>query len=410
MSLVGNCVVAQSGGPTSVINASLCGVIQEAIKAGEITGVYGSRSGILGIINDNLVDLAKESAEEIEFLRNTPSSILGSCRYKLKAPGDGEDYDKILNTFKKHNIRYFFYIGGNDSMDTADKLNKFINSSGHEIRIIGVPKTIDNDLYGTDHCPGFGSAAKYIATSMSEIYKDATVYPSDQITIIEIMGRNAGWLTAASAIPALIGQGPDLIYVPEVPFHYDSFKEHVSQIQKQKGDVIICASEGIKDVNGIYVAQNETLAGHDSFGHAQLGGVGNALRSMVSNLGKKIRVVELSLLQRCGAHVASAVDVEEAYQVGATAVRLAISGKSGFMVTINRDSQEPYKSSFGTIPLSEVANKENKIPREWINDEGHGIKQPVFDYILPLIKGKNAYKEDEFGLPRCAKLKMIPVK
>lgn len=410
MSLVGNCIVAQSGGPTSVINSSLCGVIQEALKHKEITGVYGARNGILGIINDNLVDLGKEESVEVELLKNTPSSILGSCRYKLKAPGEGEDYDKILATFKKYNIRYFFYIGGNDSMDTADKLNKFINDSGHEIKIIGIPKTIDNDLVETDHCPGFGSAAKYISTSLAEIYKDATVYPSDQITIIEIMGRNAGWLTAASAVPTLTGEGPDLVYVPEVPFHYDHFKEEVARIQSKKGDVVICASEGIKDVNGIYVAQNETLQCHDSFGHAQLGGVAGALKSMISNLGKKIRTIEFSLLQRCSAHIASATDVEEAYQVGVKAIQAAAEGKSGYMVTILREKQEPYVAGYGLAPLSNIANHEKKIPREWINDEGHGVKREVLDYITPLIKGKNEYKEDNLGLPRFANFKMIPIK
>lgn len=410
MSLVGNCVVAQSGGPTSVINSSLCGVVQEALKHKEITGVYGARNGILGLINDNLVDLGKEDSAEIELLKNTPSSILGSCRYKLKAPGEGEDYDKILTTFKKYNIRYFFYIGGNDSMDTADKLNKFINDSGHEINIIGIPKTIDNDLVETDHCPGFGSAAKYIATSLSEIYKDATVYPSDQITIVEIMGRNAGWLTAASAIPSLYGEGPDLIYLPEVPFHYDSFKEHVMSIQQKKGDVIICASEGIRDTNGIYVAQNETLQGHDSFGHTQLGGVAGALKSIVSNMGKKIRTIEFSLLQRCAAHVASATDVEEAYNVGVKALQSAVEGKSGYMVTILREKQEPYTAGYGLAPLSNIANHEKKIPREWINEEGHGVKQEVLDYIIPLTRGNHEFKETEFGTPRTAKLKYIPVK
>lgn len=409
MSLTGNCIIAQSGGPTAVINASLCGVVQKAITSKEITGVYGALHGILGIINDSLIDLSQENPYEIELLKTTPSSALGSCRYKLKPPGEGEDYNKILETFKKHNIRYFFYIGGNDSMDTADKLNRFLNDSGHEIRVMGIPKTIDNDLVGTDHCPGFGSAAKYIATTVSEIHRDANIYPTTQITIVEIMGRNAGWLTASSALAGLIGSGPDLIYLPEATFSPEKFREDAARIHKQKGNVLICASEGIKNSVGRYVAEMETVQCHDAFGHAQLGGAGNALKSMVMDIDKRVKVIELSIMQRSASHAASATDISEAFKVGEHALTYALQGKSGYMVSIVRESQNPYLCSFGLTPLSSIANKENRIPSGWINKEGNGVTQEAIDYILPLIKGKTDFHEDNTGLPRFANLKKIRV-
>lgn len=410
MKLTGNCVIAQSGGPTAVINASLCGIIQKAIRTKEITGIYGAVNGILGIINDNMIDLGKENPYEIELLKTTPSSILGSCRYKLKPPGEGEDYEKILKTFKKHNIRFFFYIGGNDSMDTADKLNRFINEAGHEVYIIGVPKTIDNDLAGTDHCPGYGSAAKYISTTLTEIYRDANIYPTSQITIVEIMGRNAGWLTASSALASLVGHGPDLIYLPEVPFSPEKFREDVISIHKEKGNVIICTSEGLKDANGRYIAQLETVASNDAFGHAQLGGVGNALRSFVSDVDKRIKVIDLSIMQRSSAHIASATDMEEAFKVGEKALQFGVQVNSGYMVSIIRENQTPYVCSFGLTPLSQVANKENHVPLNWINKQGNGVTQEAIDYMLPLIKGRVGLHEDDNGLPRFANLKRIPVK
>ena len=404
MKLTGNCVIAQSGGPTAVINASLCGVIQKAMQTEEITAIYGSLNGILGIINNNLIDLSKEDPFEIELLKTTPSSILGSCRYKLKPPGESEDYQKILNTFKTHNIRYFFYIGGNDSMDTADKLNKFINDSGHDIRIIGIPKTIDNDLVGTDHCPGFGSAAKYISTTVSEIYRDTVVYPTSQITIVEIMGRNAGWLTASSALANLSGQGPDLIYLPEAPFSLDKFHNDVASIHKEKGKVLICASEGIRDSNGSYIAQLETAQSHDAFGHAQLGGVGNVLKALISDIDKRIKVIELGIMQRSAAHIASATDIDEALKAGEHALASAIEGKSGFMVSLVRKYENSYQCSYGLTPLSSVANHEHKIPINWINEKANGVTKEIVEYIKPLIKGKNEIFEDDNGLIRFAKL------
>ena len=409
MSLVGNCVIAQSGGPTAVINASLCGVIQKALNSPEITGVYGSLYGILGIIKDNLIDLGNESPLEIECLKGTPSSALGSCRYKLKPLGESEDYQKILDTFKKYNIRYFFYIGGNDSMDTADKLNKFLNDSGHEIRVIGIPKTVDNDLVGTDHCPGFGSAAKYISTVVSEIYLDANVYTSSQITIVEIMGRNAGWLTASSALANLTGQGPDLIYLPEAPFFIDKFREDVARLHKERGNVIICASEGIKDKEGKYIAEMEGSQCHDAFGHAQLGGVGQTLKAILSDIEKRVKVIELNIMQRSASHIASGTDVQEAYEVGANALVSALQGKSGYMSSIICESRKPYGISYGLTPLSSIANEEKQIPLNWINEAGNGVKQEVIDYILPLVKGRAEIQEDENGLARFVKLKKIKI-
>jgi 6-phosphofructokinase 1 len=404
MSLIRNCIIAQSGGPTAVINSSLAGVIQRAIDAKEIGQIFGAKHGILGIIDDQLIDLSNQKLENIELLKITPSSFLGSCRYKLKEPGEGQDYQKILDTFIKHNIGYFFYIGGNDSMDTADKLSKYIKESGYEIKIIGIPKTVDNDLVGTDHCPGFGSAAKYIATTVAEIYQDANVYPTNQITIIEIMGRNAGWLTASSVLADLIGKGPDLIYLPEISFSIEKFKEDVARIHSQKGNVIICASEGIKDSGGNYIAQMETAKGHDAFGHAQLGGVGNALKSLALDIEKRVKVIELSLMQRSASHIASETDINEAFQVGQYAVKSALQGKSDSMVCIVRQSQKPYAVDYTLTPLCEIANHEKKIPLDWINEEQNGVNQKVIDYILPLIQGLPELQFEENGLPKYAKI------
>ena len=323
--LVGACIIGQSGGPTAVINASAYGVIKTALESDCITRVYGAAHGIKGVLNDKLYDMNQEDAYELSLMMHTPSSELGSCRYKMADPDvDDTDYKRILEIFQKYNVRYFFYNGGNDSMDTCDKISRFMAKSGWECRVMGVPKTIDNDLYGTDHCPGFASAAKYIATSCMEITKDACVYDNGQITIIEIMGRHAGWLAASAKLADTFGSGPDLIYLPEVDFDMESFIADVKRIYDEKGKVVVAVSEGIHYADGTFVAEAKTSA-TDGFGHAQLGGLASTLANIVrERSGVKVRGIELSLLQRCGAHLASQTDIDEAFLAGKVAVESAV--------------------------------------------------------------------------------------
>ena len=310
--LKGACIIGQSGGPTSVINASAYGVIRTALDSGSITNVYGAEHGIKGVLADRLFDMSMEDPKELELLKYTPSSALGSCRYKMKDPDeDDTDYKRILEVFKKHDVRYFFYNGGNDSMDTCNKISKYMQKVGYECRVMGVPKTIDNDLYGTDHCPGYASAAKYIATSLMEVYQDAHVYDTGMICIVEIMGRHAGWLTAAAALATKYGAGPDLIYLPETDFDMDTFLADVERVYKQTGSCMVAVSEGIHYADGTFVSEAKTSA-TDGFAHAQLGGLAVMLADTVKQAtGAKVRGIELSLLQRCGSHLASKTDVDE---------------------------------------------------------------------------------------------------
>ncbi|NLC69534.1 MAG: 6-phosphofructokinase [Clostridiaceae bacterium] len=408
--LKGACIFGQSGGPTSVINASAAGVIQEALKQDCITGVFGAAHGIKGILNEVIYDMSKEDPYELELLKTTPSSALGSVRYKLKkAKEDETDYLRILEVFKKYNIRYFFYNGGNDSMDTCNKISKYMQKAGYECRIMGIPKTIDNDLWGTDHCPGYGSAAKYIATSIMEIYHDAKVYDKGMITILEIMGRNAGWLTAASALASCKGYGPDLIYLPEMPFDIDSFIDNISRIYSEKGNVIVAVSEGIRDKEGTYISEyGSDLAKHkDAFGHAQLGGLAATLANIAKEKTKaKVRGIEFSLLQRCAAHMASLTDVNEAYMAGQAAVQYAVQGITDKMVAFERADQSDYKCNIKLVDLSDVANTEKKVPLEWIINNGTGVSDEFVKYALPLIQGESRPPFED-GLPRFARLKKV---
>ncbi len=409
--LEGACIIGQSGGPTAVINASAYGVIRTALDTPEITNVYGAAHGIKGVLDDKLYDMSQEDAEELHLLLNTPSSELGSCRYKIADPDkDDTDYQRILEIFKKYNVRYFFYNGGNDSMDTCDKVSRFMARSGYECRVIGVPKTIDNDLYGTDHCPGFASAAKYIATSIMEVYKDARVYDTGMVTIFEIMGRHAGWLTAAAALASYAGAGPDLIYLPEVDFDMDKFLADVDRIYKEKGNCIVAASEGIHYADGSFVSEAKTSA-TDGFGHAQLGGLAGILANVVKErLGVKVRGIELSLLQRCAAHLASKTDIDEAFLAGKAAVESAVAGETGKMVAFKRETVDgKYVCKTELIPLTSVANFEKKVPLEWITPEGNNVTSEFIDYALPLIQG-DCERPTENSLPRFAKLKKVLVK
>ena len=405
--LKGACIIGQSGGPTSVINASAYGVIRTALDNPNITAVYGAAHGIKGVLNDRLYDMSQEDAHELELLLNTPSSELGSCRYKIADPDvDDTDYKRILEIFKKYDVRYFFYNGGNDSMDTCSKVSRFMAKSGYECRVMGVPKTIDNDLFGTDHCPGFASAAKYIATSCAEVYKDARVYDTGMVTIIEIMGRHAGWLTAAAALAGVVGCAPDLIYVPEVDFDMDKFLADVTSIYEKNGNCIVAVSEGIHYADGSFVSEAKTSA-TDGFGHAQLGGLAALLANIVKErTGAKVRGIELSLLQRCGAHLASQTDIQESFLAGKTAVEAAVAGETDKMVGFECSRENGYECKTKLFNLSEVANFEKKVPLEWINEAGNGINQGFIDYALPLIQGENT-RATEHGLPRFARLKKV---
>ncbi|MBQ9647187.1 MAG: 6-phosphofructokinase [Oscillospiraceae bacterium] len=406
--LKGAAVIGQSGGPTSVINASAYGVIRTALDNPSITNVYGAEHGIVGVLNDRLLDMGKEDPKELELLKYTPSSALGSCRYKMKDPDeDDTDYKRILEVFKKHDVRYFFYNGGNDSMDTCNKISKYMQKVGYECRVMGVPKTIDNDLFGTDHCPGFASAAKYIATSCMEVWHDARVYNTGMICIIEIMGRHAGWLTAASALASEYGAGPDLIYVPEVDFDMDKFLADVERIYKEKGNCMVAVSEGIHYADGSFVSEAKTSA-TDGFGHAQLGGLAALLANVCKEkTGAKVRGIELSLLQRCGAHLASETDIEESFMAGKAAVENAVAGITDKMVAFERETVDGhYACKTKLLNLTDVANYEKKVPLEWINDEHNGIKHEFIDYALPLIQGETKLPKTD-SLPRFAKLKKV---
>ena len=409
--LIGSCIFGQSGGPTAVINASAYGVIRAALDAEEITKVYSANHGIKGVLDDKLFVMDEEDPEELRLLLHTPSSELGSCRYKIADPEvDDTDYKRILDIFKKYNVRYFFYNGGNDSMDTCNKISRYMESVGYACHVMGVPKTIDNDLFGTDHCPGFASAAKYIATSCMEINKDARVYDNGMITIVEIMGRHAGWLAASAALATAYGSGPDLIYLPELDFNMDKFLADVDRLYKTNGKVLVAVSEGIHYADGSFVSEAKASA-TDGFGHAQLGGLAAMLAEIVKHhTGANVRGIELSLLQRCGAHLASATDINEAFAAGQEAVRQAVNGVSGKMVAFEREYIDgKYHCKMVLLPLSSVANYEKKVPLEWINEDGNGLKQEFIDYVLPLIQGEPELPLVD-SLPRYAHLKKVLAK
>ena len=405
--LKGSLIIGQSGGPSSVINASAYGVIRTALDADCITKVYGAYHGIKGVLDDQLLCMDEEDRAELDRLPYTPSSALGSCRYKIADPDvDDTDYKRILEIFKKYDVRYFCYNGGNDSMDTCNKISKYMQKVGYECRIMGVPKTIDNDLNGTDHCPGFASAAKYIATSAMEVARDSRVYNIGQITIIECMGRHAGWLTAAAALATKYGAGPDLIYLPETDFDMDRFLSDVKAVYDKTGKCMVAVSEGIHYADGTFVSEAKTSA-TVGFGHAQLGGLASMLAETVKQkLGAKVRGIELSLLQRCGSHLASKTDVEEAYLAGQAAVEAAAEGFTDKMVAFQCTRDGSYACKTVLEPLNIVANFEKKVPRAWINEAGNGVTQEFIDYVLPLIQGEtDAPKEN--ALPRFARLKKV---
>ena len=405
--LKGACIFGQSGGPSSVINASAYGVIKTALDSEYITKVYGANHGIKGVLEDRLLVMDEEDPKELERLLYTPSSALGSCRYKIADPDvDDTDYKRILEIFKKYDVRYFFYNGGNDSMDTCNKISKYMAKVGYDCRVIGVPKTIDNDLFGTDHCPGFASAAKYIATSIMEVYRDCHVYDTGMITIVECMGRHAGWLTAAAELANLSGEGPDFVYVPEVDFDMDQFLADVTARYEQNKNCMVAVSEGIHYADGSFVSEAKTSA-TDGFGHAQLGGLAAHLAAVVKEkTGAKVRGIELSLLQRCAAHCASGTDIQESFASGKAAVEAALAGETDKMVGFVCTRENGYHCETKLFELSKVANFEQKLPLEWINDAHNGVTKEFVDYCLPLIQGETPMVKEN-GLPRFCHLKKV---
>ena len=403
--LKGNAVVGQSGGPTAAINATLAGVILGA-KAlhseGVIDTLYGMKNGIEGFLEERLVDLLDRFKDDgdVELLKNTPAAALGSCRKKLKSYDvDGETYAKLLSIFKKYNIRYFFYIGGNDSMDTVLKLSEYANAHDYEMRVVGVPKTIDNDLAATDHTPGFGSAAKFVAATVKEILADIDVYTMKAVTIVEIMGRDAGWLTASAALAGVgADRAPSLIYLPEKVFYKEKFLADVKKALEEKNAVLVAASEGIRFEDGSYVGEDSS-GKLDAFGHKQLSGVGKVLEGIVkAEIGCKVRSIELNLPQRCAAHLASKTDIDESVRIGAAAVRAAADGNSGVMMIFVRADGE-YSVTIEKADISKIANAVRSVPDEYINDECNGITESGIDYLLPLISGE-VTPVYENGLPK----------
>lgn len=399
-----NCFIGQSGGPTTAINASLAGIIAECIDTKQFDHVYGMINGIKGLLEKKYMDLKEMFNEEkdIQKLKCSPAMYLGSCRYKLPTYiEDSQTYVTLFETFEKLDITDFYYIGGNDSMDTVAKLSAYAKTIQSPIRFIGIPKTIDNDLMGTDHTPGFGSAAKYVATSMLEVAYDSSIYKLNAVTIVEIMGRNAGWLTAASALARTqYNDAPDLIYLPEVPFVKENFLNDIKEVFKRKRSVIIAVSEGIRTENGEFLDSDSQYAKRDAFGHILHSGTGKVLETMVYKEFKcKVRSIELNVLQRCAMHIASQVDLDESFEIGRYAVKTSMSGKTGMMMVFNRINNSPYTIECDYKDVSEIANLEQRIPIEWINKEHNDITQELYDYLYPLIQGEVALTYEN-GIPQ----------
>ena len=407
-----NALVAQSGGPTVVINASLAGVVDACLKSDEVGVVYGGCNGIEGILNHQIIDLgAQVSTDElINQLKLTPSMALGSCRYKLPKEADHpEVYEQIRNILDALNVGYFFYIGGNDSMDTAAKLGEYFARKGSDIRAIGVPKTIDDDLAVTDHTPGYGSAAKYIATSVYEVLRDVRSSNFKTVLVLEIMGRDAGFLTAAAAMPRFTGDvAPHLIYLPENDFVMAEFLEDVEELLKTEKQVVVAVSEGIHFADGRYVCEGEDPSKQevDSFGHKQLSGTASYLAQVCKEkFGVRVRSIEYGALQRCAAHCNSKVDVDEAFEIGHVAVKAALEGETCKFVCVTRVSNNPYTVEYSLIDTKLVANAEKKAPASWFNERKNGLTQEAADYILPLIQG-NIPLPEKNGLPDFIKLNL----
>jgi ATP-dependent phosphofructokinase / diphosphate-dependent phosphofructokinase len=409
-----NAIVAQSGGPTTVINSSACGIIQQAVKSGKIGKVIGATNGILGVLKEDLFDISAEKPETIDAMKRTPAAAIGSCRYKLKSLEESKaDFERVLDVFRAHNIRYFFYAGGNDSMDTADKVNRLAADAGYELICMGIPKTVDNDLAYTDHCPGYPSVAKYVATCAAEAGRDTeALYTTDTCTILEVMGRNAGWIAAATGLAARRPEdAPHLIYMPEAAFSFEKLVADVKEVVGRLGRVFIVAGEGLKDEKGQYITADSGAFAKDSFGHVQLGGVAEMLKAVIEKeVGIKTRFNKPGTNQRSAMHFASATDVKEAYLCGQMAVKHALKGVNGKMVTLVREKGRPYKCTTGLAELRDVANGEKKVPPEFINDKGNHITNKMRDYLRPLVQGQAPVTIGEDGLPVFTRFKRKPLR
>ena len=391
MSKTGNCIIGQSGGPTAAINASLSGILQGILENNLYNKVYGMVNGIEGLLQGKYLNLSErfQTQEQLNQLTHTPSMYLGSCRFKLPTCEHSEViYRDLFHFFETHDIKTIFYIGGNDSMDTVLKLSDYAKAHHYDINVIGIPKTIDNDLPITDHTPGFGSAAKFVATSLLEIAHDTYIYNIPSVTIVEIMGRNAGWLTAASVLARnSYSMAPDLIYLPEAVFDKDRFIEDIKAIKAKRKNVIVAVSEGIKDSEGHYISSSSSAV--DSFGHKQLCGVGKTLENLLkAELGCKVRSIELNVLQRAGGHIASLTDLEEAVMIGKTAASLGAEGETAKMVCYKRLQNKPYQVETFVYDIHAIANGEKMIPLEWINDAQNDVTRELVDYLMPLIQGE----------------------
>lgn len=397
-----NIMIAQSGGPTAAINTSLAGILDVAFASDEVGEVFGGIHGIQGIIEGKVISLTekfKGNDDKLKRLYHTPDMYLRTCRYKLKKPeDDSSDYEKVLETFKKYDIDIFIYIGGNDSMDTVARMSEFVKAKGDDIKVVGVPKTVDNDLVEIDHTPGFGSAAKYVATSVREIMLDTCIYPYANVAVVEIMGRDAGWLTAAAALAAPEGCSvKPCVYLPETPFDENEFIERIKRLTEEHGYAVAAVSEGIRDKDGKYISASETKL--DKFGHPQLSGTGSVLVSLIKEkIGCKVRNIELSVAQRSAGHCASATDLEESFILGQNGCRYALEGQTGVMACLKRISDKPYKVEFSSADVLNIANKVKGVPAEWTDTENAFVTQEMIDYLTPLIQGetKVAYKD---GLP-----------
>ena len=408
VSMKGNVIVGQSGGPTAVINSSLAGVYKTAKDRGA-RKVYGMLHGIQGLLEEKYVDLSEHIKSDlaIDLLKRTPSAYLGSCRYKLpEIKGNTDFYDRIFEILDKLEIEYFFYIGGNDSMDTIKKLSDYAILNGSTIKFMGVPKTIDNDLAVTDHTPGYGSAAKYIASITKEVIRDGLVYGTKSVTILEIMGRNAGWLTGAAALAKGEDcEGPDMIFLPEIPFDVDEFMKKIEQLQKEKSSVVVAVSEGVKVADGRYVCElTDNIDYVDAFGHRQLTGTARYLAERISReVGCKTRAIEFNSLQRCASHIVGRVDITEAFQVGGAAVKAAFEGETAKMIILKRISDDPYLCVTDLYDVHKIANVEKKVPREWINEAGDYVTPEFVNYVRPLIQAELTPMMVD-GLPRHLRL------
>jgi len=412
--LIGNLLVAQSGGPTAVINSSVAGVVQEAGRHECIEEIYGGMNGIYGILREELIDIGEENTKAIQRLKHTPAAALGTCRYKIDFKNKPEqaaaDIARVLDVFQAHNIRYFFYAGGNDSQDTADKVNQEAQRRGYDLRVIGVPKTIDNDLPHTDHCPGYGSVIRYNATTVMEIGCDVGSMATDDgaCCIVEVMGRAAGWIAAGTILAKRApNDPPHVILLPELPFDEEAFLGRVRQLIGSLKYCVVVVGEGLKDANGEEIGADKTNL--DAFGHPVLSGAAESIAEIVqSKLGLKTRTVKLGYAQRAAAHAASETDVEEAAACGEAAVRAAVQGQSGFMVKLVRKSDDPYEWTTGLQPLSDIANQERMIPRDWISEDGFLPNEKFIAYAKPLIQG-DLHLPKVDGLPDFARLARVPV-